>query len=44
VAYQQRGSWLIFLNVMPAFRNIRTDRRHADLLHRMGLPIPTSAS
>jgi serine/threonine protein kinase/tetratricopeptide (TPR) repeat protein len=44
VAYQQRGSWLIFLNVMPAFRNIRTDPRHADLLHRMGLPIPTSAS
>ena len=38
VAYQQRGSWLMFLNVMPAFRNIRTDPRHADLLRRMGLP------
>jgi serine/threonine protein kinase/tetratricopeptide (TPR) repeat protein len=37
VAYQQRGSLLIFLNVIP-FRNIRTDPRYADLLRRMRLP------
>jgi hypothetical protein len=38
MAYQQRGTWLIFLGVMPTFRNIRTDPRYADLLRRMGLP------
>jgi serine/threonine protein kinase/tetratricopeptide (TPR) repeat protein len=38
VAYQQRGSWLIFLGAYPSFRNIRTDPRFADLLRRMGLP------
>jgi tetratricopeptide (TPR) repeat protein len=38
VAYQQRGSALILLNVMPIFRNIRTDPRYADLLRRMQLP------
>jgi tetratricopeptide (TPR) repeat protein len=38
VAYQERGSWLVFLDAYPSFRNIRTDPRYADLLHRMGLP------
>ncbi len=37
VAYQQRGSWLIFLDVMPNFRKFRSDPRYADLRHRMGL-------
>ena len=40
VAYQQRGSWLIFLLAIPNFGNIRLDPRYADLLHRMGLPRP----
>ena len=34
VAYQQRGSLLIFLEVIPNFRNIRSDNRYADLLRR----------
>jgi len=38
VAYQQRGSLLVTLNVIPNFRNIRTDPRYADLLRRMRLP------
>jgi len=38
VAYQQRRSWLIFLDTLPNFRNIRTEPRCADLLRRMGLP------
>jgi tetratricopeptide (TPR) repeat protein len=38
VAYQERVSLLIYLNVMPAFDNIRSDSRFADLLRRMGLP------
>jgi hypothetical protein len=38
VAYQQRGSWLIFLDIYTSFRNIRTDPRYADLLRRMRLP------
>ena len=38
VAYQQRGSLLIFLEVIPNFRNIRSDPRCADLLRRMRLP------
>jgi eukaryotic-like serine/threonine-protein kinase len=38
VAYQERVSLLIYLNVMPTFDNIRSDSRFADLLRRMGLP------
>jgi TolB-like protein/Tfp pilus assembly protein PilF len=38
VAYQQRGSWLVFLGANPTYSNIRTDPRYADLLRRMGLP------
>jgi len=38
VAYQERGSWLVFLDAYPSFRNIRTDPRYTDLLRRMGLP------
>jgi TolB-like protein len=38
VAYQERGSWLVFLGAYPSFNNIRTDPRYADLLRRMGLP------
>jgi non-specific serine/threonine protein kinase len=37
-AYQERDFLLIFLGVIPAFDNIRTDPRYADLLRRMGLP------
>jgi TolB-like protein/Tfp pilus assembly protein PilF len=45
-AYQNRFLLLIFLGVIPAFDNIRTDPRYADLLRRMGLPqasAPTSS-
>jgi hypothetical protein len=38
MAYQEHGSWLVFLGVLPTFRNIRTDSRYVDLLRRMGLP------
>jgi hypothetical protein len=38
VAYKQPGSWLIFLDTLPNFRNIRSEPRYADLLRRMGLP------
>jgi len=38
VAYQERGSWLVFLGAYPNLSNIRTDPRYADLLRRMGLP------
>ena len=38
VAYQERVSLLIFLDLYPNFSNLRTDPRYADLLRRMGLP------
>ena len=38
VAYQERGSWLVFLGAYPNLSNIRIDPRYADLLRRMGLP------
>jgi tetratricopeptide (TPR) repeat protein len=47
VAYQERVSLLIYLNVMPTFGNIRSDPRYTDLLRRIGLPqisLPTSPS
>jgi TolB-like protein/Tfp pilus assembly protein PilF len=37
-AYQERASAMIFLGTYPAFDNIRSDSRFADLLRRMGLP------
>ena len=46
-AYQERDFLLIFLDVIPAFDNIRSDPRFADLPRRMGLPqlrSPTSSS
>ena len=37
-AYKERVSLLMFLRNRPAFDNIRSDPRYADLLSRMGLP------
>jgi eukaryotic-like serine/threonine-protein kinase len=38
VAYQDRASPLIYLDVRPTFNNIRSDPRFADLRRRIGLP------
>jgi serine/threonine protein kinase/tetratricopeptide (TPR) repeat protein len=46
-AYKERVSLLMFLGNIPAFDNIRSDPRYADLLRWMGLPqiqSPTSPS
>jgi hypothetical protein len=37
-AYKERVSLLMFLRNRPAFDNIRSDPRYADLLSRVGLP------
>ena len=37
-AYQERAGSLVYLKVEPVFDPIRSDRRFADLLRRMGLP------
>jgi hypothetical protein len=37
-AYRERVGVMIFLDVYPAFDNIRPAPRYTDLLHRMGLP------
>ena len=36
-AYAGRNMWLINLKVDPRFDDLRSDRRYADLLHRLGL-------
>ncbi len=37
-AYEERGTWMIFLNVHPYFDFLRTEPRFQNLLTRMGLP------
>jgi tetratricopeptide (TPR) repeat protein len=37
-AYQLRDDELVWILIDPSFDNIRTDRRYAELLRRMGLP------
>ncbi len=34
VAYQQPGSWLIFLDTLPNLRNIRSEPRYSRGVHR----------
>ena len=38
-AYQERFSWLIWLQVEPMFDSLRSDRQFLDLVRRVGLPI-----
>jgi hypothetical protein len=35
-ACEERSSYLIFLDLQPAFENLRLDPRHKDLLKRIG--------
>jgi len=38
-SYQERDAFLVFLPILPEFRNLHGDPRFADLLRRIGLPI-----
>jgi hypothetical protein len=42
-SYQERDAFLVFLPILPEFRNLHGDPRFADLLRRIGLPISPSA-
>jgi hypothetical protein len=37
-AYQERASDLVFLRVQPAFDNLRSDPRYAELERTIGFP------
>jgi eukaryotic-like serine/threonine-protein kinase len=37
-AYQERTSWLFFLNADPQFESLRSDSRFTDLVKRIGIP------
>jgi serine/threonine-protein kinase len=39
-SYEERTVFLTFLPILPEFRHLHGDPRFADLLHRMGLPVP----
>ena len=38
IAYEQRGEWLVLLNVDPRFDDLRSDPRFQDLIRRMNFP------
>ncbi|MGO8795849.1 MAG: tetratricopeptide repeat protein [Candidatus Sulfotelmatobacter sp.] len=43
-AYDERGTWMIFLNVHPYFDFLRAEPRFQNLLRKMGLPKATRSS
>ncbi len=43
-AYEERGTWMIFLNVHPYFDFLRAEPRFQNLLRKMGLPKATRST
>ncbi len=43
-AYEERGTWMIFLNVHPYFDFLRTEPRFQNLVKKIGLPEATRSS
>ncbi len=38
IAYQEHNAYLIFLRTDPTFESLRSDRRYAELVHKVGFP------
>jgi tetratricopeptide (TPR) repeat protein len=37
-AYEERSNWLVWLKHDPRWKSIRSDKRYADLIRKVGLP------